>query len=344
MTAATRSVSEQASIMLDVLDELHPGARQALLHDAMSVIGNWNDVNVRIVDDAYSTGQCSVAGGYMEDDAPPTLIIADSASTRRHGFTVLHEYGHHLQRTSSALWSAFTGQADGGFAFEEAACDRFAALMLMPAERLTVADSSGVTADDVVRWFGESRASRSALCVHAASRLTAPGHVVLLDAQGGVCFAAAHSLPPPRRGSDQSRVALVGQALSSTAGRATGKLRWVYRDGIFGDELYAQIAALDGFSIVVTMLNSAPWAGFAPPPAQIGPQGRWLHCANAACEHEWRSFDKPCTRCAVPACPQCERCACPLRIEEVQCTSCWQLFPSTYYAVAGGPCRSCMGD
>lgn len=188
-----------------------------------------------MVDPSDAGAECSVAGTYRDEEDPPLLAIAAAASAGRQAFTALHEFGHHLQQTEDMLTDRLLSQPDKGFELEEAACDGFAAAVLLPDELVeTYIDQSGPTGPGIVDLWQASSASRAAVCVRAAQHLPSPGHVVLLDPAGTVSFAASTGLPSVRRGSDQSSIETVREALTRQGG-ATGRTRLCYRDGIVGD-------------------------------------------------------------------------------------------------------------
>ena len=79
------------------------GAISDLTLDAFASLEHRSELSILRVPDLVpqdSALGCSVAGGYRE--TPPTLIVAKSMSRRRQHFTLLHELGHHLQRTHLA--------------------------------------------------------------------------------------------------------------------------------------------------------------------------------------------------------------------------------------------------
>jgi hypothetical protein len=179
----------------------------------------WPEIQVRLVDEQYGAGGCSVAGRYDDLMHPPALCVARSASHRRRQFTVLHELGHHLQTNDIDL---ATTSLDFDDEATDAACDGFAARVLLPDDLVAgcFADRTP-SAGDIVRLYQASTASRAACVVRAAEHLLSSGTVVLYDAAGVVSFAAGHGVYPPARGSDQSRTALVAAALQDP-GRADG--------------------------------------------------------------------------------------------------------------------------
>ncbi|GAA2999645.1 hypothetical protein GCM10010483_50740 [Actinokineospora diospyrosa] len=175
-----------------------------------------------------------------------------------------------------------------------------------------------------------------------AQHLDSPGHVVLIDRRGSVQFSASHLMPPLRRNSDQSGTLLVSRVLGSPAGlgRARGRTRWRYRDGIQGDELRAQAVPMDGYLLVVSVTGWAPWEeGFSLPIPQVGPEAVERVCEVPDCGHEFSSFEAPCARCKAPACPRCKRCSCAPRPREQQCSKCFNVLP--VHIFEGDRCRDC---
>jgi hypothetical protein len=232
-----------------------------------------------------------------------------------------------LQRTDIDLAAVLWEQQSLDM-FEDLACDAFAATMLLPDRAVDqVIDAKGPTATDVVTLYRRAGASRSAVCVRASQRLPAPGHVLLLNEDGTVFFAAAAGMPPLRKGGDQSRVEVIARGLRSGSSRGRG--RFFYRDGIVGDELFMQTADMDGYLVVVAVIDRAPWEKFALPSRDVGPRGSSYECANPACGATYVSYEPRCPRCQVAPCTECGRCACRSALAEKTCTSCWLVRPAT---------------
>lgn len=347
MVAAPRDLAAiQAIAMLRELEALRPGAADRLQADPFQELSTWADFTVQLVPEAATDNHsghpaCSVAGVYLDEVNPPILAIARSASPGRRAFTVLHELGHHLQRTQLTLTDVLLAQPDNGDLLEDAACDAFAAELLLPIALVdTYIGNRGPTAPEVVDLWHASSASRAAVCVRAAQRLPGPGHLVLLDEEGLVSFSASHALPPLTRGSDQGNVATVRDAYAR-AGRATGRTRLRYRDGILGEQLHAQVVPMDGYLLVVAVVDSAPWETFSLPSRDTGPIGTGWICEQPDCGHEFRSFGTRCARCQAPMCPRCERCRCAPRVRERRCSGCFQVLPVRLFAGTSSRCRDC---
>lgn len=347
MVLAPRDLAaKQAALMLAAVEKLRPGSAQRLSDDPFAELTRHDGVAVRLVPDSHtrsgsSSSECSVAGAYVDDADPPVLAVAASASAGRRAFTLLHEFGHHLQRTVLALSDLLLAQPDRGVALEDAACDTFAAEILLPKTLVDRhIDDRGPTADNVVDLWRASSASRAAACVRAAQRLPSPGHVVLLDDAGAVSFSASAGLPPVKRGSSQRGVETVRVAYDG-AGRATGRTRLRYRDGILGDELHAQVVPMDGYRLLVAVIDGAPWKTFSLSSREPGPIAKGWICEHPECGHEFRSFEPRCQQCAAPSCPECGRCRCQLRVKERICTDCFQVLPASMFRGASTRCDEC---
>lgn len=330
----------QAAAVIEVLDARYPGAFEALAEDAVRVVSSFDDVEVRFVSDGETNVGCSVAGAYVAGP-PARIAVAKSASLGRRAFTALHELGHHLQQTDVGLADALSEQPDRGAALEDAACDSFAGMVLLPSDVVAGhIGTNGPTAHNIVSLWCDSTASRAAACVRAAETLPAPGHVLLLDETGTVTFRTSNLLPPVARGSDQSHIDLVTRTLT-TGQAARGTVRLGYRDGITGQELHAQTASLDGYVVLVAVTDHAPWEDFILPTADTGPRGRWWTCSNPACGHEFRTFDPNCARCNAPTCPRCNQCECVAKVAERRCAKCLTVYPLSYFNGASPRCRDC---
>jgi hypothetical protein len=333
-------VALQAANMVALAERIFEADFGELQREPCDVLSRWDQIQLQFVPEMPAEGEslCSVAGAYVEgDEGVSTIQVSLAASVGRRSFTALHELGHHLQRTDPGLAKVVWGQTPRAL-FEDFACDAFAAAILLPdAVVELVINQSGPTAVDLVALYRRSSASRSAVCVQGARRLPAPGHVVLLHLDGAVFFSSSRELPPLRRGSDQSGTPVIGRGLVSGSSRGRG--RFTYRDGIEGQELFIQTAAMDGFLLAVAVTDHAPWEGFALPSRDHGPRAGSYECANPACGATYTTFDVRCPRCQVPPCTDCGRCACEPALAERICTSCWLVKPVASFA--GEICADC---
>ena len=337
-------VIDQVTAMLAHIDMTEPELRFQLFEDAITTLTARADIDVRMVPDReVGASRCSVAGGYLADQMPPVLAISGSASHGRRTFTALHEFGHHLQQNVYDLIERLTQQEDGGLALEDAACDSFASALLLPKQLVQQhIDAKGPSATSIVSlWQATPQVSRAAVCVRAALTLQTPGHVTLLDGDGSVVFSSTRELPPLRRGSDQSRVSIIDAALRSPGRTIDGEAEFFYRDGIRGQNLYAQATDLGGMTVVVSVTDRAAWRTFSPPRKDSGPKGAFRICEHVACGYEFRTFDPPCAQCRVPTCPECGRCNCGLQIREHVCPSCYLLKAAHRFDPAVGICLDC---
>jgi hypothetical protein len=317
---------------VDALDRLRAAAYDDLR--------TWADLDVveRPASDTARTiaeGSCDVAGAYLSVAGRPTILVS-VATVARMNFTALHELGHHLQRTDDDLFVRLL-ESPHTVELEEAACDHFAARVLLPEQLVEEHLGGGVTAQSVAALWRASSASRSAVCIAASRRLLAPGHVLLLEPDGHTVIDANRELPRVRRASDQSRHPVIARALQ-TGGRTTeGSGSLTYRDSIRGADLFTQAGDIDGYLVVVAVLDSAPWRRLSIPSADPGPQARWRDCEH--CGETFRSFARPCPRCGVVACVECARCNCT--VQERTCDRCFLVLPVSAFAGDSTACLDC---
>jgi hypothetical protein len=163
--------------------------------------------------------------------------------------------------------------------------------------------------------------------------------VVLLGTDGRISFSSSKGLPPLRRDSDQSGVPIIRDALRR--GRARGRARLRYRDGIEGEELYAQIAPMDGYLLLIAVTDSAPWESFSLPSRRPATRGVSWVCSIPGCDAEFVAYERPCERCAQPSCPQCGRCGCSPKVVERRCSSCNLLLPLRMFQGDSNECVDC---
>nr|CEL19303.1 hypothetical protein [Kibdelosporangium sp. MJ126-NF4]CTQ94898.1 hypothetical protein [Kibdelosporangium sp. MJ126-NF4] len=339
---------DQAEAMIAVVERLHPGALVALRESPLDELGNWPDIVVELVPEGNDGGRCSVAGSYRDDTKPPTLVVGASRSHRRRGFTGLHELGHHLQQTDPDLGQPLFAYQDSE-AFEDSACDAFAARVLLPDDRVRgVIDVRGPAAPAVVDLFRSSQASREACCVRAAEYLTGGGIVALLDAAGTVTFAAQRGMLPPARGSDQSATPLIGAALRASATVERDNTFVAFRNGSTSDTLYGQAAWCDeDYLIAVLVSDNAAWRPFAPPRPDTARSrfGSWWTCETETCSETFRITEPACTRCRTPRCPN-GHCGCTsARVQaDRQCDTCFLKWPPSRFNGNSPTCRSCVEE
>ncbi|MCX4826852.1 ImmA/IrrE family metallo-endopeptidase [Streptomyces sp. NBC_01142] len=334
---------KQAEAMLGVLLQRHPGTLPGLQQDPLDELDRWSEVQVSLEPESGESGRCSVAGSYQHQTRPPTLVVGTARSRRRRGFTALHELGHHLQKTDTGLGNNLFARQDSE-AFEEAACDAFAARILLPD--LHIAESvrrSGPTAPDAVEMFQASRASREACCVRASQYLPGGGAVVLLDAAGTVLFAAASGLIPPARGTDQSTTPLIAAALQTAGTSQRDRTYVLWRSGDRSDLLYGQAAWFDEeYLVAVLAEDNVPWRKLTAPRPESGTSRyrSWWTCET--CQEEFRVIEAGCPECGQP---RCEEGHCGCRAAHAQqdrtCDECRLVLAPARFAGASTSCRDC---
>lgn len=334
----------QVDAMLSVW-QARGGSIEALTFDAFTALGQRDDLAVLRVPEFIPRDSqlgCSVAGGYRWD--PPTLVVTESMSRRRQQFTLLHELGHHLQRTDIGLGTTVVEHRDPEV-FEDACCDAFAARILLPDALVDVHISDrGPTAQSAVELFNASNASRAAISVRLAGRLTPAGVVAVLDETGTVTFAAARGgIFPPARGSNQTANPLVKAALDEPDGSKVitrDNAQVWYRSGHSSNRLYGQATWAGDRLFLIMVEYGAPWLSFSPPRDGTAERTaeRWDDC-----EHCGRNFEIKlvCGRCRQPRCPG-GHCGCTAKTE-MTCVSCFLERHRSQFSPGSGICLECAG-
>ncbi len=257
---------------------------------------------------------CSVFGYYQyRIAAPATIFIHPAATAARDSFTIVHEYGHHVQRlheTWTNLLYALPRAAST--ALEERVADAFAAEVLIPADIISF-DSSWLSARTLALVHQNVRASRSAVAMRAVEIAPANdnGTVVVCDSGGVVIFAraAGEDIFTPARGVAQPDLTALFHAAQDADGHATGELRGGLRSNSnwIQDDIQGE-AAIDysGMYAFVVLRSTQKY----------GREQRWhqeqAECANPACELVF-TVDASvtiCPRCSEPKCPGCSTCSC----------------------------------
>lgn len=340
------AVPAQVDAMVRVW-EARGGRREELTRDGFAALEGRNDVSVLRVPEfvpADSQLGCSVAGGYRWE--PPTLIVTESMSRRRQHFTLLHELGHHIQKTDVDLGTVIVEHREPE-AFEDACCDSFAATVLLPDDLVAAhVDGRGPTVSTATGLFEASNASRAAICVRLAGRLRSSGVVAVLDEDGTVTFAAAcgGGLFPPAQGSNQAVNPLVDAALRAERdGRVITRddAQIWYRDGHASELLYGQAAWAGDRLFVIMVAYAAPWLSFSPPRDGDSMQTHFTDTFD--CEHCQQEFvaSGNCSRCEQPRCPS-GHCGCTARAEKT-CLECFLRKHPSQFDAGSGVCRECTG-
>jgi len=342
MRASFDDMPVQVAAMLTAWEALG-GCLEDLTLNAFAALEQRSDLTVLRVPEfvpADSQLGCSVAGGYRWE--PPTLVVTESMSRRRQQFTLLHELGHHIQKTNLELGTRVVEHREPE-AFEDACCDAFAAQLLLPDDLVDSHISNrGPTVSTAVDLFESSSASRAAICVRLANRLQSAGVVVVVDEDGMVTFAAARGgLYPPARGSNQTENPLVRAALEAVGERRTfarDDAQIWYRDGHTSERLYGQAAWAGDLLFLVMVEYSAPWLAMSPP--RVGTvqytKDRWEQC-----EHCNSSFPIGflCRKCGQSRCPS-GHCGCTSKKEKT-CLECFLQKHSNQFGPDSNTCLEC---
>lgn len=321
------------------------GDVESLTRDSFGTLEQRSDVRIaRVPENIPSDAnlRCSVAGGYRSQTNPPTLVVTEAMSRRRQQFTLLHELGHHLQRTVLELGEAVVAHDQPG-EFEDACCDAFAAQILLPSQLLTpFLDKRGPTASGAAALFSSSNASRAAICVRLAPFMSGSGVIAVLDESGTVTFAASHGgMYPPARGSDQARNPLVAAAIADSQRTTTlqrNDARIWYRDGHSTPELYGQAAWSDGRLFIVMAEYGVAWLALSPPretkPLYL--TSKWETCET--CGTNFVVLAR-CPTCGEPKCPS-GHCACTKAATRT-CPECFLVKPRGQFPPGSDICSDC---
>ena len=329
----------QANSMLEILENQYPGATLRLREDALAELRSWTDVQVLDIDENNDVDGCSAAGTYNFHTSPPTLGVVKSQSYRRRQFTVLHELGHHLQKSDAKLAVAVRRVGKDHNLFEDAACDSFAAKVLIP-------DSIGVefggrspSAADVILLFDSTSASRAACSVWCAERLGTNGVVIVLDRRGFVSFASPHGeCVPPAKGSNQSSTPLISAALRSGSSARTENTFIMYQNGSEGRKLYGDAEWSGDYLIAVLVMDRAGWLAFAPPRMEPGRYGGFTSRCSVC--NDRLDSSQICPICKYSKC-QSGHCKCPA-IQERVCQMCFMsLHPNLFDFASAVICKDC---
>jgi Zn-dependent peptidase ImmA (M78 family) len=329
-------VAERVEAMLAIVRDRDPNLLERLRLDAIKEMRTWTTVVLKELQQSPKS-ECNIAGVYLSEAVPPEIGVFVSLSKRRASFTALHEFGHHLQLYPE-LVDQLGDQPDRGRVLEEMTSDAFAAKVLIPDDLIAKHLGTGTpTARQVVALWQAGAASRAAVCVAAVQRLESPGHVILLDDYGIVDFSASHLEFPLRRGIGQTEAEVMKLWAQTQRSTVEAKSRFSYRDGTKGQELYAQATDMGGYTVVVAVVDKAPWERLALSSREERVLTRWHTCE--ACEYIFLARER-CEICKQPRCPECAWCDCK-KLKEKVCVGCDMLKSVHLFADGKDVCRDC---
>jgi len=325
-----------------MLEELH--ARyddlDGLTEDPLHWVDCCADVAL-VLDEGAVAIEHGVFGRYNADYSVPRIIVAARQGRPRQQFTVLHEFGHHLLRTTSAFADELVTRGDFGTALEERACDVFAARVLIPENKVADLLGTGVpTAAAVIEaWANLPTASMNAVMVRAIANFDTEGYVLFLDENGVVVSCVVRDTPPVAVGSDQSATT-IWKALHGRDTATSSDVRFLFQGAPYGDDFYAQAKRLlGGGALIVAARERVPWQ-LSVRRQEYHVSRRWWTCER--CANEFEVEQTPCSTCNTPICPSCGHCACGAVLKEFTCTECFIRRPSSQRSGTADVCMECV--
>lgn len=293
----------------------------ALRTDPWAALEAMDDVTLTVQTE-LPYGACG--GGYY--DGSTSTIYVHPASPRRNNFTLLHEYGHHLQQTHDDWAYVLLDDVHSlnRRKVEEQVCDLIAAEILLRADAVEDSDPFEQSPALVMaQIFANSGASRSAVLRYVADTLRHSTKWILAvaDLEGRVQAAeCTYEQFPPKRGMVQPGFALLAAEASSGHVRRTFPEGMVYQGG----------RELHDMKVEATLDHTGTYVFLALTPVERFGMGTivsaWYSCNQNGCatedfcadtESEW------CQACKEAKCPGCGTCRCERTVESSRCPSCY---------------------
>jgi hypothetical protein len=251
---------------------------------------------------------CSVYG-YYRPGTPAIILVHPSLTPQRDNFTVLHEFGHHVQRMHVSWADVRYGvPTKQGAAIEERVADAFAAEVLLPTASMLA---------------GEVGLRAVAMRAAEVSRSDERAAVIVADLNGLVTFARAvgDDVRIPARGSIQPGIARAMKRALANGGVSSGELSegLQFASGWAEHDLSFDVALDDSGQYGFVILRSTQ---------KFGPQSSWdvveAQCPRSACELVYAvdASIEICGICHDPKCPNCKTCSCEPPAA-AQCESCF---------------------
>lgn len=334
----SRKTRQHAQLLRDELLSRHPSALQHLVGSVAPVLEALG-ITLRVVE--KPTAGCSVAGS--SDHRTQTVSVAQATKGRMR-FTALHELGHLLGHDADPFQDAIYAHAkQSRRAIEEDACDAFAALLLLPDERVdALLGDHGLSARGLRALIAGDVASREACAVAVAQRLRSPGYALVIAADGTTQFAArSGDVLPIARGADQTPSELSALLRGGPSLRGRGALS--YRGGSSTHPLYIDAISYDRLVLAVACESDPDWYELQTPvSSSINESALLGHCDHCGTDfQDWQC----CRECGEPQHATCGRCGCDTAGAkgERPCTSCFMMLPPAAFAASSTICVTCAG-
>ena len=237
-----------------LVDLVNPGSRDDLARSPITVIPDLFAIDVALQAQTDSAA-CPLHGSYFTEAG--TIRVVQTASRGRVRLSVLHELAHHLITAHDIGLDLL--DYDEPRDVEEAICDAFAAAILLPDELVSQRiPETGPTAAEVAALWAASHASRAATCVAAASRLPAPGYVMLADPSARALFTAAHRIKyRVSAGTDPGEDSLPSKAIRR-GGRSRGPASVRFGTGSTSPTYQGDAIVAGDYVFAVYILANAP--------------------------------------------------------------------------------------
>lgn len=289
----------------------------ALRDDPIGTIDRYP--GIKLVYAPHADAGCG--SGYYRPD-PPTIYL-HSSLYRRNAFTVLHELAHHLQRHHIEWGFHLMDIRDTKqrLRTEEMVCDRFAAEVLLPAERISD-DALCHPADAMAGLYINSNLSRSAVVQNVAMSMLPQARWILcvVDQYGVVTTSkdVNSGQYPPAKGSYHPELAIIAEEAADHPVRKTLAKAFEYSNRATLTDMWAE--ACRDHENRYTFIAMRPTKRFGL--SEVVDE-RFV-CNNVSCDKELDSTRnlRQCPRCKEPKCPECNTCGCETGNTDEKCPDC----------------------
>jgi len=315
---APHNVERAARYLIALVDEhldVHIGD---LSRDPIDALESCSHIDFRWTQQLSGEG-CEQYGYYRHN--PPTIGVRRTNRARAN-FTALHEFAHYLQQ-SDADWALDVLLELPKFdaaVLQEAVCDQFASLVLVPDELLAMLRGREINSAAVAELHEASSGSRRVAAKRTLTLATSPTMFILTDPSGNVEWVETNSetLIGPSKGTAQPDLARLAD-LAATSGYASDRTRTglIYSTGNVRSDL--SLDATPGTDGLHVFHRAVPIYKFGDQQWSIDQE----RCSNEACNELFLAtperFHVP---CGAFKCPECGACSCEPK-KAVSCDKCF---------------------